>query len=61
VRAFRELVEAFALGALPPAEAYGPGEIAYRRPGSVHSIEILPGEDCVSYAASYGEIEVIGT
>jgi len=40
---------------------YGPGEVAHRRPGSVHSIEILPGEDCISYAVNYGEVEVIGT
>jgi len=39
--------------------SYGPGDIAHRRPGSVHSIEILPGEDCISYAVSYGEIEVV--
>jgi len=40
---------------------YGPGEIARRQPGSVHSIEIVAGEDCISYLVSYGDIEVVGT
>lgn len=40
---------------------YGLGEIAHRRPGSVHAVEILPGEDCICYVVSYGDIEVVGT
>jgi quercetin dioxygenase-like cupin family protein len=34
---------------------YGPGEICRSLPGSVHSEEALPGEDCVCYVLYYGE------
>lgn len=40
---------------------YGPGDVARRRAGSVHSIEVLPGEDCICYMVSYGEIEILET
>ena len=40
---------------------YGAGEISRRPAGSVHSVEILPGEDCISYVVSYGSIEIVGT
>jgi anti-sigma factor ChrR (cupin superfamily) len=36
---------------------YGPGEVCRSRPGSTHSEEALPGEDCVCYVVYYGPLE----
>jgi putative transcriptional regulator len=38
---------------------YGPGQVARRRAGSIHSVEALPGPDCISYVVSYGDIEML--
>jgi quercetin dioxygenase-like cupin family protein len=33
---------------------YGAGSVARKRPGTAHSVEFLPGEDCIGYVVSYG-------
>ena len=38
---------------------YGPGQIARRPAGSVHSVEVPPGDDCISYIVSYGDHEIL--
>jgi anti-sigma factor ChrR (cupin superfamily) len=34
--------------------SYRAGNVARKRPGSVHAVEFLPGEDCIGYVVSYG-------
>jgi anti-sigma factor ChrR (cupin superfamily) len=34
--------------------SYGVGSVARKRPGTAHSVEFLPGEDCIGYVVSYG-------
>jgi anti-sigma factor ChrR (cupin superfamily) len=36
--------------------SYGPGEICRSRPGSVHSEQALPGEECICYVLYHGEL-----
>lgn len=38
---------------------YGPGDICRSRAGSVHTEEVLPGEDCVCYVVYYGPLEFL--
>jgi putative transcriptional regulator len=38
---------------------YGPGEICRSAPGSVHSEEVVPGEDCLCYVVYYGDLEML--
>ena len=38
---------------------YGPGDICRSRAGSVHSEEVLPGEDCICYVVYYGPLEFL--
>jgi len=38
---------------------YRAGDIACKRAGSVHSVEFLPGEDCIGYVVSYGGHDIL--
>jgi putative transcriptional regulator len=38
---------------------YGPGELCRSAAGSVHSEEVVPGEDCLCYVVYYGELEML--
>jgi hypothetical protein len=37
--------------------SYHAGEICHSREGSIHTEEVLPGEDCICYVVYYGELE----
>jgi len=39
--------------------AYGPGEICRSAAGSVHSEEVVSGEDCLCYVVYYGDLEML--
>jgi anti-sigma factor ChrR (cupin superfamily) len=42
-------------GALRDDEGrYGPGQVCRSRAGSVHTEEVLPGDDCICYVVYYG-------
>lgn len=41
--------------------SYGPGQICRSRPGSKHTEEALPGDDCICYVVYYGELERLET
>ncbi len=34
--------------------SYRAGSVARKRPGTAHSVEFLPGEDCIGYVVCYG-------
>jgi anti-sigma factor ChrR (cupin superfamily) len=36
------------------AAYYRAGSVARKRPGTAHTVEFLPGEDCIGYVVSYG-------
>jgi anti-sigma factor ChrR (cupin superfamily) len=36
------------------AADYRAGSVARKRPGTAHTVEFLPGEDCIGYVVSYG-------
>jgi anti-sigma factor ChrR (cupin superfamily) len=38
---------------------YHAGDLCRSREGSVHTEEILPGEDCIAYVLYYGELETV--
>jgi len=38
---------------------YGPGEICRSAAGSVHSEEVVEGEDCLCYVVYYGDLEML--
>jgi anti-sigma factor ChrR (cupin superfamily) len=39
--------------------SYGPGSVARKRPGTAHSVEVLPGEDCIGYIVCYGGHDLV--
>jgi anti-sigma factor ChrR (cupin superfamily) len=41
------------------AADYRAGSVARKRPGTAHSVEFLPGEDCIGYVVSYGGHESV--
>jgi putative transcriptional regulator len=42
------------------AGEYHPGSVSRKRPGTVHTVEFLPGDDCIGYVVSYGGHERTG-
>jgi anti-sigma factor ChrR (cupin superfamily) len=38
---------------------YRVGSVALKGPGSVHTVEFLPGEDCIGYVVTYGAPEPV--
>ena len=38
---------------------YGPGDVCRSRTGSVHTEEVLPGDECFCYVVYYGELEYL--
>jgi putative transcriptional regulator len=38
---------------------YGPGEVCRSAAGSVHSEEVVPGEDCLCHVVYYGALEML--
>jgi anti-sigma factor ChrR (cupin superfamily) len=39
--------------------SYQAGDVCRSRAGSVHTEEVLPGEDCVCYVVYYGDLEAV--
>ena len=39
--------------------SYRAGSIARKRPGTAHSVEFLPGEDCIGYVVCYGGYDLV--
>jgi anti-sigma factor ChrR (cupin superfamily) len=41
------------------AASYRTGSVARKRPGSAHTVEFLPGDDCIGYVVCYGGLEPV--
>jgi len=41
------------------AASYRAGSVARKGPGSAHSVEFLPGEDCIGYVVCYGGLDPV--